>query len=373
MSFSSTDELPFEVLHSLGEGITLADREGRIFFSNRAADRILGVTATDASPDGWADYYGVFLPDRVTPFPTEAYPLVRALAGEETEGVEMWIRNPSVPEGVMISVTGRPLKGAAGAIDGAAVVFRDITELRAAHLELQRVNSSLQETQRLKDEISAFVVHDLKSPLTVIMGLADLMIGEERLQGEDLAGLRHIRDSASMIHRMVLDLLDIQLAADSALSPTLEGVDLGELLGEVSGALAPRAASSGHRLEVRVGQGPIAVAADRDLLRRVVQNLVDNCLKYAPAGTILLDAQAPELGRATLRVSDEGPGVPPELRERIFDLYATVERDQRMRHRDSRGLGLRFCRVAVEALGGRIWIEDNQPSGSRFCVELSMA
>lgn len=68
---------------------------------------------------------------------------------------------------------------------------------------------------------------------------------------------------------------------------------------------------------------------------------------------------------------DEGPGVPEHLRDRIFEKYAKVEREEGCRSRDSRGLGLRFCRVVAEAHGGRIWVEDAEPTGARFCLELA--
>jgi signal transduction histidine kinase len=96
-------------------------------------------------------------------------------------------------------------------------------------------------------------------------------------------------------------------------------------------------------------------------------------LRYAPGGSVVLSVRRGREGHARFEVSDDGPGVPPEFRERIFDMYAKIERDERGRHRDSRGLGLRFCRVAVEAQRGRIWVEDNEPTGARFCIELPAA
>ena len=359
-----------DVLHALGEGVTLADRNGRIWFSNRAADRILGIGATHEDPERWADHYGVFLPDRVTPFPTADYPLVRALAGEETRDVEMWIRNAGVPHGVLIAATGRPMLDREGALQGAAVVFRDITALRAAEDELRRSNRELAETQRRKDELAGFLVHDLKSPLTGILGLTDILMTEGRFQGDDLDALRHIGQAAATIHRMVLDLLDIQLAHDRGLEPRTVPVDPQQLLADVREALAPRAALSGHEIVVREPVRSLAVAADPDLLRRVVQNLADNCLKYAPPGRIVMGARPLAEASVLVEVEDSGPGVPLELRERIFEMYAKAEREEGSRHRDSRGLGLRFCRVVADAHGGRIWVEDNEPVGSRFCLQL---
>ena len=121
----------YTVLHSLPDGVTLANLEGRILFSNEAADRILGVeAATEATPDDWAEHYGIFLPDGETPFPTADYPLVRALSGERTRDVEMFVRNASIADGALLSVSGQGLRDADNNLIGAAVVFRDVTELR---------------------------------------------------------------------------------------------------------------------------------------------------------------------------------------------------------------------------------------------------
>lgn len=141
---SLPDALVRSALESLGEGVTLCDREGRIVYSNPAADRILGTRATDASPESWAEHYGVFLPDGTAPFPTDRYPLLRALEGEETTDVEMLIRNPGVPEGSIIAATGRPVHDDSGEIIGASVVFRDVTRLRSVESELRKAMIALE-------------------------------------------------------------------------------------------------------------------------------------------------------------------------------------------------------------------------------------
>jgi two-component system CheB/CheR fusion protein len=125
-----------------------------------------------------------------------------------------------------------------------------------------------------------------------------------------------------------------------------------------------------QEIAVRTEAALAPVSADWQLLRRVLQNLVDNCIKYGPrGGTITLESEPVATGAARISVSDDGPGIPEELRDRIFDKYAKVERDAG-RSRDSRGLGLRFCRLAVEAHGGRIWVENREPRGARFSFEL---
>jgi len=353
-------------LRAMAEGIVLADASGRIIYSNPAADQILGRPPSEGQPESWAEHYGVFLPGTDDPFPTEDYPLVRALSGEETSDVEMLIRNPAIPKGALISVAGRPIRGGNGAIEGAAVVFRDVTTLRKAQADLQEVLTDLQDLQDQKTELTAFLVHDMKGPLTTILANAELARFTDLTPMERDLGAEEVLAAGRTLHRMVLDLLDIQTGEDGRLEPHREAIHIGALMRSVTsgGSLL------GYDVNIET-TGPLQIMADPDLMRRVLGNLVDNCVKYGPpGGRIWLESQVDRDGTALLSVRDEGPGVPPDLREVIFEKYSRLERGKGRRRAGSRGLGLRFCRVAVEAHGGRIWVEDNVPNGACFRVEL---
>lgn len=359
-------ELLRAAVAALGEGITLADASGRIVYSNPAADRILGVSATGEGPHTWAEHYGVFLPGTDTPFPIEKYPLVRAVAGEETNNVLMSVRHPDNPDGAIISATGRPVrKKEDGRVVGAAVVFRDVTALLAAKEGLRSALEDLQESQGQRRELLEFLVHDMKSPLSAILASAHLLRGAD-MEGEDGQDLEQIIQSTTTLHRMVLDLLDIHVAEGGHLRVVPDSVDLPELLRTIGA----RARSRGANVTIDCPPGT-SVGADEALLVRVVANLVDNSIKYGPAGgKIWLGATRDADGWARICVRDEGPGVPPHLQHLIFERYAQVEREAGRRHENSRGLGLRFCKVAVEAHGGRIWVENAGVRGAMFWVEL---
>jgi signal transduction histidine kinase len=110
---------------------------------------------------------------------------------------------------------------------------------------------------------------------------------------------------------------------------------------------------------------PRTIAADPDLLRRVLENLVDNAIRHAPPESSVRVSSIDHGATVELRITDAGPGVPPQLRERMFDRFVQGSAPAR----GGRGLGLAFCKLAVEAHGGTIWIEDASP-GAVFCVQL---
>ena len=115
------------IFNSISDGVVVADENGAFTIFNPSAEKIIGLGAVDTTPDHWSDDYGLFFPDRVTPFPTDELPLTLALKGEASDEVEMFVRNPKVPSGVFISASGRPLYDEAGTDKGGVVVFRDVT------------------------------------------------------------------------------------------------------------------------------------------------------------------------------------------------------------------------------------------------------
>ena len=120
-------QLTDTIFNSISDGVVAADTSGNFTIYNPSAERILGIGPIDTTPDKWSDDYGCFFPDRVTPFPAEELALARALKGEASDEIEMFIRNPKVPDGVFISISGRPLQDEEGTEKGGVVVFRDVT------------------------------------------------------------------------------------------------------------------------------------------------------------------------------------------------------------------------------------------------------
>ena len=126
------------ILGSIADGVVVADSAGKFLLFNAAAEQVLGIGATDTTPDQWSDQYGSYLPDTVTLYPSNELPLVRAMRGESVDAVELFIRNAQVPVGRLLSITGRPLRGEGGALQGGVVVFHDITESKRAEEALRQ-------------------------------------------------------------------------------------------------------------------------------------------------------------------------------------------------------------------------------------------
>ncbi|PYU02297.1 MAG: hypothetical protein DMG38_00805 [Acidobacteria bacterium] len=120
------------ILGSITDGVVVTDTDGKFLLFNAAAEQFVGIGAIDATPDTWSKQYGAFRPDGVTVFPPDELPLVRAMRGENVDAVELFIRNANVPDGRLLSITGRPLRGEDGALKGGVVVLQDITSQKRA-------------------------------------------------------------------------------------------------------------------------------------------------------------------------------------------------------------------------------------------------
>ncbi len=251
----------------------------------------------------------------------------------------------------------------------ASMKVRRLDARNKEYFELVRhQRDDLMRLQLQKERLSSFVVHDLKNPVASIDLLAQLLQRDKQLPAEARGTAEAIRVEVASLMRLILNLLDINKSEEGQLTVSLTPVDLNALLTSLVAAAQVRAQAKSIQLVQDTGDVR-ELRADRDLLRRVLENLLDNALRYAPNGSrIAISAlQYPE--EVELRVVDEGKGVPAELREGIFDRFVQLESGERTAPRTSRGLGLTFCRLAVEAQGGRIYVADGSP-GAVFCVRL---
>jgi signal transduction histidine kinase len=252
-----------------------------------------------------------------------------------------------------------------------------VARVRAA-LELRRVKGELREHYELlkqqrdallrlqlqKERLTTFLVHDLKNPVNVMDLHAQRLLRQRDLPESARASAAQIRTEARQLTRMILNLLDISKGDEGKLSPTYASVDPTRLLDEIFSELATAADARSVTLESSV-ESP-HFQADPDLLRRALTNLIENAIRYAPASTAVKVLVGVDEAGTQFRIADAGTGISADLRATVFDPFVQVETGKQL-SRGGRGLGLAFCKVAVEAHGGRIWIEDAGP-GAVFCV-----
>ncbi len=243
-------------------------------------------------------------------------------------------------------------------------------DLRQGHELIRSQHDAVIWAQQRKEELINLVVHDLKNPIASILANAHFLVREPNLSDDAREASRDIHEAADSMQRMVLNLLDISRSEEGALVPRLSEVDVPSLVEEVLSVMTRRANERQQTILVDLSPEVKRNVVDRDLLLRLLENLLDNALKYSPpGGTIRVEASSPN-GFLDFSVRDEGPGIPGAYRERIFEKYVQLEDSATSLARTSRGLGLVFCRLAAEAHGGRIWVEDNAPRGTAFKVRL---
>lgn len=245
-------------------------------------------------------------------------------------------------------------------LTGAYAAVRN--ERAAAALAVQQ-REDLARLAGQKDALTEFLVHDLKSPIaSVTLALQELLIVESGILERD--AVRACLATTETVGRMVMNLLDV--SGGRALDVVPAWCDVGELFTHLRVQFAPRLDVRDVAIASRAGER--LLWADPDLLRRIAENLVDNALRYAPPASQIDLALDYRDDGAILTVIDRGPGVPEPHRERVFDRF--VQLDPEAGRRASRGLGLAFCRVAAEAHGGRIWVDEPDGGGARFRVWL---
>jgi two-component system sensor histidine kinase/response regulator len=244
-------------------------------------------------------------------------------------------------------------------------------ELREHYELLKHQRNDLLRVQLQKERLTTFVVHDLKNPVNSMDLHAQLLLRDPQLSEKARESATQIRNEARQLSRMILNLLDLSKGDEGKLFARRAEVDLRSLVRDLLGELAAAAEARNVRLESSVDA--CEIHADADLLRRTLINLIENAMRHAPADSIVM-VTATALADATeFRVIDAGPGVPSDLKEKIFDPFVQLDQveggGERHVTRGGRGLGLAFCKLAVEAHGGRIWVEDTA-AGAVFCVRV---
>jgi signal transduction histidine kinase len=238
--------------------------------------------------------------------------------------------------------------------------------------ELEAANRELLLTQRFQESMTQMVVHDLKNPLAGIMGNIQLV----QMQHERMAAprreelLQRSLDSARQMARMIQNILEVAKLEEQKMPLKREALDVRAIVAEQTAEIASLSARDGIRLETDVAPGLPPVDADRELLGRILGNLLSNAFKHTPAGGRITVSAGEEGDRIVLSVRDTGEGIPEDLLPYIFEKFVAGESENRRRQTYDSGLGLTFCRLAVECHGGDIAVASRLGEGTVVTVHL---
>lgn len=309
------------VIGGLVEGVVVVDRRGEVVLVNDAAKPLVGEAA----------------------MPAPIRPLIdRAIAGEQAD-------QELVLFGREVRASARPL-GEPGAI----IVLYDVTRMRAL--------------EAVRREFLSNAAHELRTPVTSISGYAETLLGGTVDVETSKEFLTTIHRNAQRIAALVSDLLVLDtLGGRAAIVGERGPVVLAEVVSDA--VRTSRGITPGAEIEVDVAPA-LAVLAPREGLDHVVQNLIDNAIKYGGGTPVTVRATTAD-GHVRLTIADRGPGIPPGHEERIFERFYRIDAG-RSRAIGGSGLGLAIVRSQIEAMGGRVWVEPNDP-GARFVVELDAA
>jgi two-component system, OmpR family, phosphate regulon sensor histidine kinase PhoR len=340
-----TDESMLNViLNSMGEGVLLLNQADRIVAMNPSAEKILGTDEKTAIGRHYLE---------VVRHPV----LADLLAHSKKEGISSGEIDFLAREEKTFAVSVAAIRVDQGHLLGQIVVFSDIT--------------SMKRLMRMRTEFVANVSHELKTPLTAILGYVETLIAgaidDKKNRGQFL---KKISDQAQRLHALITDVLELSRIESGLYITSLEPVDVSEVAQQAVELLKAKWEAKEIRIQQEIPAGT-RVTAHREGLFHVLENLLDNAVKYSPEKTeIRIFARPGQNGRIEFSVQDQGPGIPKEAQTRVFERFFRVD-VSRSREAGGTGLGLSIVKHLVEKMDGEVSLESGEGKGSTFSVSLS--
>ncbi|TFH34242.1 MAG: GAF domain-containing sensor histidine kinase, partial [Anaerolineales bacterium] len=325
------------------DSILITDMQGQVTDANKRAEAFLGYSAGQIGKLTVFDLHDVdseLTPNdlcELDPKQTISYDSCVRHSGGRVLPVEVHVKRMDLGPGSFVQW-----------------IMRDISE----RLELAE----------LRTDLTSMIFHDLRSPLGNIISSLEVLQTSFEDDDETIQSVLSIASRSSRrASRLVESLLDLdRLEADKAVLDKTEA-SIGALIAEAVEEIHPTAEARGQFLRIHLAPRLPGVLMDVDMIRRVLINLLENAVKYTRSGDhITISAQVGD-HQLTVSVRDSGPGISPKDRDRIFDKFFRLSGEARPK---GLGLGLAFCRLAVEAHGGRIWVDSEEGKGSTFCFTL---
>ena len=370
-------------LASMTDSVCITDREGRFVLFNegfRAYHRFKTGGECFTSFSDVPAVIDMFMGDEGKPVPAEAWVIPRALRGETATDTEYTLRRKATGETWVGSYSFAPIRGQEGAITGAVIVARDITQKKAIELEIRKLNTELerrveQRTAQLQaaikelEDFNYSVSHDLRAPLRHIGGFSKILVEEfgTELPSDARHYLDRIQDSARRMGLLVDDLLNLGRVGRQGLR--LEVTGLRSIVEEVIAELEPECAN--RVVNWKVSPLPF-LDCDPGLIKQVIQNLLSNSLKFTrPRSPAVIEVgQQVNDGVTTIYVRDNGVGFSMKYADKLFGVFQRLHRQEDF---EGTGVGLATAQRIIQKHGGRIWAEAELDKGCTFYFTLTAA
>ena len=355
------------VINAINDGVIAVSNDGVIELINPAAQRIVGWRNQDASGLSYKSVLQLIGKDGHE-LDKSSDPIVEVLASNQSvRRTDLQLQTSSGKK-VEVEVVVSPI-GRTGA--GAIIVFRDVTK---EHAE-----------ERAQAEFISTASHEMRTPVASIEGYLGLALNPATAtidaKARDFITKAH--ESAQHLGRLFQDLLDVTKADDGRLSNNPKVINVIDFTSSIIEGLQPKADAKQLRIFFKAAAPTTEAASDHGLrsiapmyyvhldsdhLREVLSNLIENAIKYTPAGEVVVDVQGDE-EHVVVSIADSGIGIPTEDIPHLFQKFYRVDNSD-TREIGGTGLGLYLCRRLVETMGGRIWVESEYKKGSKFFVEL---
>jgi two-component system phosphate regulon sensor histidine kinase PhoR len=333
------------LFNSMAAGVLLLDENGRIKLANRAVHTLFALTNELPGRTIIEGLRRHELAELVDSVRADKHPLSREL--KLSGPPERWLE-----------VNAAAIVDAAGRHQGTILVFHDLTRLK--------------QFERARQEFVANVSHELRTPLSLIKGYVETLIDGAKDQPEVAAKfLQTIARNAERLQLIMEDLLTLSELESGQIRLNLQSVSLRSLGDKVTADLRTRAAS--RQVTLKETMPDLSAHADPDRIEQVLSNLVDNAIKYGRVGgTVTITARSADTDVIEVAVADNGPGIPPEALDRVFERFYRVDKG-RSREQGGTGLGLSIVKHIVQNHGGRVWAASELGHGATFYFTLPRA
>jgi two-component system phosphate regulon sensor histidine kinase PhoR len=330
------------LFNSMLEGLLLLDRNRKIYLANRAFKKLFGLKT---------ELRGKTILEAL-----RLHELAELVNRVEAQGqvFDYELKLPELSER-WLQVNAAAIFNSAGEREGTILVFHDLTRLK--------------QLERTREEFVANVSHELRTPLSLIKGYVETLLDGARNNPEVAERfLKIIERNAQRLDLLIQDLLTISALESGRVKLNLQPVALRPLVEKIFNDLKPPADNKHIALVNKLPE--LAATADANRIDQVLANLVDNAIKYGRAqGTVIVGGQKTDDNKIQIYVQDDGPGIPPESLDRVFERFYRVDK-ARSREQGGTGLGLSIVKHIVQNHGGAVWVKSELGKGATFFFTL---